>query len=218
MLSLRYARSAKVLVKDKRKFRGGASLAVLGGVYRLVDLLLTLALLPSDLRQLWEDYIRGENLSIAACAFFIFGVGLMFWSLRAPQRRPDSGLESSPMSARSITTHGQTGGFNNTGDNLTVNFEDRSLKRRFRNLFQEVDPRILSKIDSGEISIVTRMMDYQFDSFRRLCAENGSADLIKSANQGPTVHGATIINGSLGPTQSGDQITVEISFHPSIAE
>mgnify|MGYP001162626101 FL=1 len=211
-------RAVRALAKDKKKFRGGTFLAALGGIYRLLDLLVALALLPSDLNQLWEEHMGDETLSVAAWVFLVVGIGLVIWSLVDPTRRFGDAMEAVPVSDRSITTHGQTGGFNNTGDNLTVNFEDRSLKRRLRNLFQEIDPRILSRIDAGEMSITTRMMDYQFARFADLCAENGASELIDSADRGPTSRGATIINGSLGPTASGDQIPVQINLNSSIME
>ena len=107
----------------------------------------------------------------------------------------------------------------NTND--TIQYAIETLKKKGADKVQciimDSEKKELN-IDAGEMSITTRMMDYQFARFADLCAENGASELIDSADRGPTSRGATIINGSLGPTASGDQIPVQINLNSSIME
>jgi hypothetical protein len=114
-----------------------------------------------------------------------------------------------------ITTNNQSGGVNNTGS-LTINQEDKSIKRRMHDLLNLVDPRILAEVAQGKEQLKVRMQPFEFDRLQTLIAEDKSVSPVTILETGPIVHGNTINNGSLGTTQSVDQRTVVMAISRDI--
>lgn len=155
----------------------------------------------------------------AVCAMVLVAGGMIYWW-------PSKQLEASALTqnednakgGRNIITHGQTGGFNNSGD---INFyaEDNSLKRRLKNILAEADPRINSAIDGGEKIIQFRLTRAQFTRFERLLAEPGSAEFFDKVDRGPSIYGSLINNGSLGPiTAEHEQVPIVARVNLSLRD
>lgn len=98
-------------------------------------------------------------------------------------------------------------------ENLSVHAEDRSLKRRLRDLFREIDARILDAVNSSSLSLTTRMTEGQYQRLAMLLQEHGSGALIQSANIVQTHRDSQISNGTFGPaTAETVQYELKIQF------
>ena len=84
-----------------------------------------------------------------------------------------------------------------------------------RHLLNSIDQRILYQVARGSPQpLKVRMQPFEFDRLQALIAEDKS--LATVMNFGP-VFTATIINGSLGTSQSGEQRDVILSVNPDIS-
>jgi hypothetical protein len=160
------------------------------------------------------------SLTIGAIAGGLFLVGTVeLLHSKAEAQMTKENIPTSPppapTSTGSITTTGQSGGINSTG-NLTINKEDTSVKRKMRDLLDRTDGRILYSVSQHQTTLNIRMQPFEFDKLQALIAEDKSDKLVTVLDVGPIVHGNTINNGSLGPTQSVDQRNVRLSISPDI--
>lgn len=98
-------------------------------------------------------------------------------------------------------------------ENLSVHAEDRSLKRRLRDLFREIDARILDAVQPVSLLLTTRMTEGQYRRFVLLLQEQDSGALIQSASIIRTHKESIFNNGTFGPTTAeADQHEVKIQF------
>jgi hypothetical protein len=145
----------------------------------------------------------------------------MTYAQSAPPQGPamsDQPPKSPTSSTGSITTTNQSGGVNNTGQ-LTINQEDKSPKRRMRDLFNQIDPSIMSAVTSGMYRLQVRMRPFEISQLQTLVAEGGSASPVSIAGIGPAQHGNTINNGSFGTTDASfEQRMVLLVINPTILQ
>jgi hypothetical protein len=129
-----------------------------------------------------------------------------------------SGKPPSPAGTGNITTTNQSGGINNTG-NMTVNQEDRSPKRRLKDLFNMVDPRILATVSQGQTQLRVRMQPFEIDRLQALIAESGPNPTVTVTGYGSTFIDSMINNGSLGTSQAvHEQRQVLLAINPAILQ
>ena len=101
-----------------------------------------------------------------------------------------------PAVTGSITTTGQSGGINNTG-NMTINQEDRSVKRKLRDLLDSIDTRIIPNVESGQMQLKVRMQPFEEQRLQALIAQDGS--YVTILGYGRKFIDSTLMNGTLGP-------------------
>lgn len=108
---------------------------------------------------------------------------------------------------------------NNQQGNNTIIQEDRSIKRRQRDLLDSIDPRILSEVSRGQVDLKVRLQSFEVDRLQTLISEGGTKSLVNITGYGGVLIDSLINNGSLGTTQAVyEQRWVFLSIKPDILQ
>jgi len=109
-----------------------------------------------------------------------------------------------------VSSVNQTGGI--TAAEVHVHAQDTSLKGQFRDLLANIDPRILSEIDSGVFHLESRMTPSQLSALERLIAKPGSGKYFTGGEVTDRYSQCNFHDGIFGPTGGAELVKLSLRF------
>ena len=110
-----------------------------------------------------------------------------------------------------------SGTMTNSCNNTTINLEDKSIKKRIRDLFSTIDSQINKVIDNGQTDISIRMQPSDLNNLRSLIAEAGADSPVQITGTGKSCIDCTLSNGTLGPQGAvHEQMQAFLHISPSL--